>query len=338
MAADGHATRPADPAVPELDELARSIFFIVGTGRCGTTLLQSMLMSHPRLTVPQETRFFLAYDPIESFGDPIPAPRRREYVDSCVGQWRFADLGLTAGAFAELVERAEGQTSEIFLGVMAQLLRQSGTVRIGEKTPAHLKHVDRIAELLPHARFIHVIRDPRDVALSMESLSWAAGPARWLRYGRSWSRAMQRDARYHEQLGPSRWMRLRMEDLVLAPAQELERTCSFLGEDYDPVMLQYHDRQDPGFMDREAGWKALTQRPLDTSRIGRYRQKLSHHQIRSIERNAQPWLERLGYGPEPFADRMTWRFRDALETASWRTWRVGQSVRKRLRPVDEPHV
>jgi hypothetical protein len=336
MASDGQQSKSIGSPAVRMDALARSIFFIVGTGRCGTTLLQSMLMSHPRLTVPQETRFFLAYDPLAKFGDPIPEVRRRDYVDWCARQWRFADLGLTTSAFGDLVDRAEGRTSNIFLGVMAQLLQQSGMERIGEKTPAHLKHIDRIAQLLPHARFIHVIRDPRDVALSMESLSWADGPARWLRYGRSWGRAMQRDARHHEQLGPSRWMRLRMEDLVLAPAQELERTCAFLGEDYDPIMLQYHDRQDPGFMEREAGWKALTQRPLDTSRIGRYRATLSHHQIRSIERHAQPWLERLGYGQEPFNDRLAWRFRDALDTASWRTWRVGQSVRKRLRPTDEP--
>ncbi|MFG0253297.1 MAG: sulfotransferase family protein, partial [Phycisphaerales bacterium JB038] len=65
------------------DQLAQGVFFIVGTGRSGTTLLQAMLASHPRLAIPPETKFFQRWDPAEKRfgGEPLTGARLDGYLE-----------------------------------------------------------------------------------------------------------------------------------------------------------------------------------------------------------------------------------------------------------------
>ncbi len=323
------------PTTPTGEKLARGLFFIVGTGRCGTTLLQAMLMSHRRLCIPPETRFFLAYDPALTVGDPVPPDRVDEYVRSCICQWRFTDLEITEDALRTLVRATDGSARAIFLGILGRWAAGQGKPRAGEKTPAHFKHIDRINAVFPEARFIHLYRDPRDVALSMHELEWAPGPAALRRYARTWTKAMRRHTGYAHALGPRRYLALKYEDLIDAPEAALHRVCAFLGEEFDPAMLRYHERTQRGYMEREKSWKALADAPVTRTRVGRYREKLTPRQIRVIERTAAPMMAEMGYAPtDGLRDAPTWIAADALEWAWWRITRIARSVRKRA--ITEP--
>ena len=327
---------PTPPTPPTTsDSLAQGLFFIIGTGRCGTTLLQAMLMSHPRLSIPPETRFFLAYDPSLTLGDPVPPDRVDEYVGECVSQWRFADLEISEEELRAIITRGDGSARAIFLGILARWAAREGKPRAGEKTPNHFKLVDRIAAVFPEARFLHLYRDPRDVALSMHELSWSTGPAALRRYARTWTKAMRRHLDYARRLGPDRYHALKYEDLVEAPESALQRVCDFLGEAYDPAMLRHHERSERGYMEREKSWKALADTPVSKARVGRYRENLTPRQIRLIERTAAPMMREMGYAPtEGLHDRLSWRIGDACEWAWWRVMRIGHSLRKRLPGAD----
>lgn len=326
------AMTPQSPTTtPNDDALAQGLFFIVGTGRCGTTLLQAMLMSHPRLCIPPETRFFLAYDPALTVGDPVPEGRVDEYVRGCVEQWRFADLEIPGEELRSIVRAGDGSARAIFLGILRRWAQRQGKPRAGEKTPNHFKRVDRIGTLFPEARFIHLYRDPRDVALSMRERNWSPGPAALRRYARTWTKAMRRHLDYACRLGTERYLALKYEDLVENPEAELRRVCAFLGEAYDPAMLRHHERTERGYMAREEAWKSLADKPVSKSRVGRYRDTLTPRQIRLIERTAAPLMGAMGYAPtEGLRDRLGWRVGDACDWAWWRVSRLGRSVRKRL--------
>ena len=319
------------PVRADSDALASGLFFIVGTGRCGTTLLQAMLMTHPRVCIPPETRFFLAYDPALTVGDPVPAGRVEEYVERCVRQWRLADLEIGADDLRAIVTASDRSARAIFLGIMARWAKRHGKPRAGEKTPNHFKCIDRIAAVFPEARFIHVYRDPRDVALSMRERKWAPGPAELRRYARTWARAMRRHFECEKTLGPDRYTAVQYEKLVADPEGELRRICAFLGEAYDPAMLDYPRRAERGYVEREKSWKGLADAPVSTSRIGRYRDALSPRQIRTCERAAGPMLTAMGYDPTPgLRDSVAWRIGDACDWAHWRMVRIGRSVRARM--------
>lgn len=323
---DAAAVRAAEAS------LATGLFFIVGTGRCGTTLLQAMVMSHPRIAIPPETRFFLAYDPALTVGDPVPPGRVDEYVRSCVEQWRLADLEIGEAELRGIVRDAGGSARGIFLGILARWAARQGKPRAGEKTPNHFKCVDRIAAVFPEARFIHLYRDPRDVALSMRERGWAPGPAEVGRYARTWARAMRRHLAYERTLGPTRYLALRYEDLAAEPERELRRVCDFLGEAFDPAMLDYPRRRDRGYVDRERAWKALADTPVSTARIGRFRDGLTPREIRLCERSAGRMMGVMGYDRAPgVRDRLSWRVGDAGQWALWRTMRWARSVASRVR-------
>ncbi|MEO1130508.1 MAG: sulfotransferase, partial [Planctomycetota bacterium] len=281
----------------DADALERGLFFIVGTGRCGTTLLQAMLMSHPRLTIPPETWFFCAWDPAMHGGDPLPDNIVTErYLSTLFGSVQWPELQLDEAGFAEAVRAGDRSTRSIFLELLRRWSDRTGKPRAGEKTPLHLKHTGRILEAFPHARFIHIYRDPRDVALSMLEHRWS--PLRLHRYARSWVKAMHRHRRLAEALGPEVYTGVRFEDLVTNPEPELRRLCSFLGEPFDDAMLHPERRSERGFSSRESDWKELTMSPVTTARIGRYRGKLSPRRVRTVERVVGPVLSEMGYQPD----------------------------------------
>ena len=101
------------------------------------------------------------------------------------------------------------------------------------------RHASRMAELLPEARVIHLLRDPRDVARSAIGMGWAGtlyhGVDLWRDTEMAWDKVVP-------QLADSQALELRYEALCRNPEAELGRVCEFLGLSYDPAMLAIEDR------------------------------------------------------------------------------------------------
>jgi hypothetical protein len=98
--------------------LTEGLFFIIGTGRCGTTLFQSMLSSHSRIAVLPETGFFWKFDPVINFSDPLAESQIEAYIRSCTENWWWQDLGLDSEAFALAVREGMRSSQEIFLWII----------------------------------------------------------------------------------------------------------------------------------------------------------------------------------------------------------------------------
>jgi hypothetical protein len=273
-----------------------TLFFIIGTGRCGSTLLQAMLSSHSRLYIPPELRYFGRHDPIVGFRDPLQEPDVGPYLMRCADDIWWTDMGLDRDAFEAAVRGGVRGAGDIYLWVLGHVAERRGNAkpRIGEKTPYYALLADRIDQLFPRARFVHLYRDPRDVAASYLEQYWVAGGTalRCAGYVRHVLLRMERLAR---RVGPERYCAVGYEALVAAPERELARLCSFLGERYEPQMLEFRRREDPGYLEVEKGWKGLTEEPLTTSRIGRFSSRLSPRQVWTVERMLGPLLPAHGY-------------------------------------------
>lgn len=305
-------------------------FFVVGTGRSGTTLVQRMLSAHLGLAVPPETQFFSRFDPAIRFSDPLQGIDADAYLRTIESDPWLAQLPLDAGDFRGAIDGGARSSRDLFLWMLGALAGDIGPgVRLGEKTPHHEKHVGRLAQLFPGAVFIHVTRDPRDVVVSLRIEEW------W-----PWS-SVQRTAlavrktlerqREHERVLGGRFVRLRYEDVVQHPERELTRVCHALGIEFDPAMLDYHEQSDSGYLPGEEEWKSLTGKPLDPSRIGRWRSRLSTREAQAVERACGTIMRTYGYEPEmprsafgPLAD--------GCERVWWFLSRQGRSLRKRVRP------
>jgi len=241
--------------------------FVVGCPRSGTTLLQRMLDAHPDLTVANDTHFITQALPatVAATNPPLTA----DIVDAVRKYRRFPRLALTdpdvdsasgaATTFADFVSRLYDRRAE-----------QAGKRWAGEKTPDYVRHIPVLHTLFPEARFVHIIRDGRDVALS--AVPWESrngkGPARFELWADDpvgvcalwWSNNVLTGRRDGVVLGDGQYLEVRYEDLVAEPADTLRVVTGFLGLPFAQKMVGFHEGktiQHPGLSAKSA-WLPAT--------------------------------------------------------------------------------
>jgi hypothetical protein len=281
--------------------------FIVGVGRSGTTMLRLMLDAHPDLTIPPETHF--VPDLIEAIDDGAGPARAVEVMQS-VRQW--GDLHMEPAEVQAKLEAVEDWNAANALRAFYEIYAErQGKPRIGEKTPAYVRKMRLIEKTLPEARFIHVIRDGRDVALSRWKRTLGEGkraPATQVAEG--WERRIRRAQKQGKRL--NHYLELRYEDLVTDTEPNLRRIAEFLELPWDPCMLTYYE----GAADRMAEMArdlpsadgkpvrpgeermqahAMTQKPPDPSAMYRWKEKMSPEDVRDFDAAAGGLLAELGY-------------------------------------------
>lgn len=188
--------------------------FLVGCPRSGTTWLQALLASHPEVMTGPETHFFASFAPLEKAF--LHASGRRAGLQE---YWSADDFyGVTRTLFTSLVSRLPQPRvhPRVFL----------------EKTPQHGEHARFISRVLPGARFLHLVRDPRAVVASLlrASSGWgdAWAPASVDDATHLWLHHI-REARKIRELDPGRYAEVRYEDLRADPEAGLRRLLGFLG-------------------------------------------------------------------------------------------------------------
>ncbi len=321
-----------DTAQGQVGHDGSGVFFVVGTGRCGSTLLQGMLTSHSRVVIPAETHFFSKFDPARIVGGAVGDASIGVYLDRCERERYWADLGIGRGEVEAAIRDGARDTRGLFLWMMERLAGEAfaADAVVGEKTPHHEKFVPRILEVFPGARFISIYRDPRDVVVSLREMPWRSSDS-VLRNARRCRKTYERQERFEKELGVERFTTVRYETLVSETEGELRRLCAFLGIAFEGQMLRYYEREASGYLGAEEGWKGMTRKPIDASRRGRYKEKLTAHEVKTVERMIGGYLSVLGYeAEEAIADRIGWKIADAGEMGVWQMERAMTSLRKRM--------
>ncbi len=284
-------------------------FFIVGHPRSGTTLLRYMLSSHPHLYIPDETGFlpFLNNDPRAKLDEASVTSLLRR-----IGQLNRFWHGLVANeaVFYATLSQTHHPTLPIVLDALYRLQSPPGTVRWGDKTPLYIQYIPQILAIFPHAQFIHVIRDGRDAALSARAKWGHSKPymdlsyllRNWVRNVRSGQesgrpgRELGRPGQEFGRSGLQQYYELRYETLIADPAGTLQAICDFLGEAYDPAMLDYQKaaRQEGGGIDAHVE----AQEELHGRSIGRWQREMTFFERKLSRAIAGPLLAELNYDPD----------------------------------------
>ncbi len=193
-----------------------------------------MLDAHPELAVPPETHFVSAVA-----ATPRADPHSRErFLELVLKSPRWPDFHLDENRLVRRVTAINpfdpAEAVRIFHSLYAARFDKS---RWGNKTPAYLLHMRAIADLLPEAHFIHLIRDGRDVAVSIRNL-WF-GPDSIDTAARWWVSRLEEGRR--QAAGLAHYVEVTYEDLVTAPESVLRRLCAFLDLPWSPTLLEYHE-------------------------------------------------------------------------------------------------
>src|SRR5688572_7375160 len=149
---------------------------IVGSPRSGTTLLRLMLDAHPELAIPPETGFLVLGEQLAEEGEAA----RDQFFAAVTGYPPDApawlDFGIPAETFRLRLRQLDPFTvSDGFRLFYRMYAQRFGKPRGGDKTPMYCRHLQAIERLLPEARFVHIIRDGRDAAVSLRRQWFSPG-------------------------------------------------------------------------------------------------------------------------------------------------------------------
>jgi len=228
------------------------IVFAVGCARSGTTVLQRMLDNHPELAVANDTHFILGAVPRSMLAEGNDPALTGQMVDSTLAYYRFARLGLTEAETRAAAEGA-GTYSQFVSRLYSAFCAKSNKPYAGEKTPSYGTGLPILNRLFPGAKFVVLVRDGRDVALS--AMEWAVrkgrrrGPARLTLWDQDrlaasalwWGWNVHRALEDTQAIGSDLVVRFSYAEVVADPDRCMADICSLLGLPYSHSMARYYE-------------------------------------------------------------------------------------------------
>jgi LPS sulfotransferase NodH len=243
-------------------ELISRPIFLVGAERSGTTLLRLMLACHPQIAWCNEFEYT-----VDRLDDLPNWPDLAKYYEWLETHRIFQGCRLAIDrhlSYPELVD-----------SFLKQQRERQGKSIVG--ATVH-RHFDRLLQVWPDARFIHITRDGRDVAKSCIGMGWAGnvwmGVERWIEVEHLW-------AKLKESLPQDRQVEVTYETLIAEPALTLSSLCDFIGVPYSPTMLDYP--------------QTTSYSSPDPRSIQQWQTKLSEREIQLVESRIATMLTERGY-------------------------------------------
>lgn len=271
----------------------RSPFFIIGCQRSGTTLLRLMLNGHSKIAIPEEGGFWKPL--LNRFkGNPekkIKGSELKNYLKYIENNTQFQmwklDPKETINKIREQSICTLGELMSAFYHDYAIIYKKNIW---GDKTPSFFRMVAVLDELFPLTKFIHLVRDGRDIYLSWQKMKVQKRNVSVAAL--EWSQKIKRAKKGLSQIKPERYIEIRYEDLVSEPENTLNRICTFLQVEYEPTMLNFWRTSDQFIGSHHSD---LIFKPVSLNSVEKWKNKLTEKEISYYESIAGPVLLSLGY-------------------------------------------
>lgn len=263
--------------------------FLVGAPRSGTTILQSLLAAHPKITSFPETKFF-HYLWTGCLKSKLP-DRLHEFFYKEICRPELYD---------ELQIRRQSTTDRVawFVGILDRLAAEEGNEIWLEKTPEHVYFIQDIFNYLPDAKFIHIIRNPLDVVASMrkatsDSLNNALWGGEWtLEFCiQRWKSSALISLRFRD--SPQHLV-VRYEDLLADKIRFLSQCCYFIDVAYDVEMVRNY-RVKAVKLGLGLPWHEGIDRPIEPAAVAKYKEFLGVDEVQYILGQTAELRSRFGY-------------------------------------------
>ena len=222
--------------------------FICGALRSGSTVFHLMLNSHPNIINPGEYDFL--FDRVTENG---AFPNTSDYIEYLLSDRIFNSTSLN-------IDDSLGY-SDLIKSFISQLNEEEKFLAIN--IHRNFEHAYRI---FPDAKYIHLLRDPRDVARSSIGMNWAGnvyyGVDHWLETEKSWDNLVPL-------INNDQHIEIRFEDLISDTVPVLKTVCEFIGTSYTDNMFDYENNS--------------TYSKPDITLINQWKRKLSTLELQNVE-------------------------------------------------------
>ena len=283
-------------------------FFILGNPRSGTSLFRLMLNRHSEIVVPPECGYLLWYYQKyknTKFSDDWEL---RRFSSDVVKAKKFETWGVGLNEIETylLSERPDSFAEACACVHRLYAISKGKVPKIwGDKNNYYISEAERLFEIYEEAKFLFLVRDPRDVFASYVDLGNLKTNSRYaprltvspVEFADEWTNNLNTMDALAGRLSRDNYLYVRYEDVVSDPNKSLTEVLAVLGVDFEQRVLAPDGSEN--FIEREPvatlDWKKLTQEAPDLSRLGRFKKILSHGQISEIEDRCVGALVRFGY-------------------------------------------
>jgi hypothetical protein len=286
--------------------------FIAGHPKSGTSLLRSVLDSHPELVAyPEETNFFRRYLPMAAgaglqaklalsdqylthifeWNQVNPPPHQAGYPDR---DYSYIPVEQVHQFVRQYVAERFSHDGDMLSAVILSFGKVSGQLtqlshHWVEKTPYNEHYAGQIFEWWPDARIVHTVRDPRDnfASYHRKHADWSPES-----FALNWVQSTQAGLDNRRQYGPDRYLLLRFEDLTSMPEAKLSQLCQFLGINNDPSLRQPVRGGKPWGGNSMFADQFTT---ISAAPVGRWTETLKPDEVSTLELIAAPVMQQLDY-------------------------------------------
>lgn len=285
--------------------------FIIGNPRSGTTLIRLILTSHPEILIPPECGFVIWLK--EKYADWSLCKNNNDYMVSMFLDDLFSckkfDTWLLDRAYinSQIVAKQPTDFADLCSIVYEAYGLSVGrefTVW-GDKNNFYINHINEILALYRDARFLHIVRDGRDVACSCREVmaGKSNSPYRPKLHtdisdlALEWSTNVMKVDLVMKSLPSAQTMTIKYEDLVVDPQGILQRVCKWLDLKFEPLILSFYIKNKESNLEPELtmDWKKRTVQPISDQTIGRYKYELNRDEILEFESIASKALKSFSY-------------------------------------------
>jgi hypothetical protein len=267
--------------------------FIIGMPRSGTKLLRDLLNQHPLIGIPISESHFIPYM-VRQFGSE--GINSVEILRSFYNQFtqtaffvNMRELGFSLNFYEfNLLLDNDFSWQSIFQVILQYYAPPGQPDKFiwGDKTPGYVNHIQLLRKLYPQSKFIQILRDPRDYALSVQN-AWRKNI---YRAADTWQ-ATIKDARNIGQSLNDGYLEIFYENLLDHPEIIMRSISAYLGIEYNPAMLTLdHPSENLGDTQNST---TIVQENKE-----KYKRRFSQKEIQRIEEIVFPELQRLPYFPD----------------------------------------
>lgn len=299
---------------------SRAPVLLLGQASSGTSITGALLREHLRIAFGTESQFIVHYArQAPRYGDLHTEPSRRTLLADLL-QERWFERGAKFGYFPDAERIAQAIEQPTLRGVLdavfGDFARQLGMERWGDKSPEYLHDLPVLGQLFPDAKYVHLVRDGRDVALSHFGRHW--GPKSVFCGAVEWAERIRWVLEFAGTLPADQFLEIRYEDLLRQPRAALDRLVPFL--EIDGVGDAQRDEL-----------AARIGRDVKPDNFDKWKTQFAPRQLAAFDELAGDELAHYGYQVSTTRRRRPGR----LETGIWNahTWLAQWRFRERWREV-----
>lgn len=270
--------------------------FIIGTERSGSNLLRLILNAHPHIAIPHPPHIMRDFAPLlPGYGNLSETTNFQQLSDDVI---HIVENHFSPWPFKVTSKMIREKTPSlslygIYVALYESFMENEGKARWGCKSTFMFSEIKTILEHHSGPRFIHLVRDPRDIAVSAsQSIFSKYHP---YKMAELWKYEQEEIEKWSYLKDEGKLLTIYYEDLTRDPSHVMQTVMTFLEEEFYPEQLNFFKEKEASLLaNLSQSWKQV-ESPISTRSVGQFSKRMSRNDIEMIEYLCHHLMQKYNY-------------------------------------------